>query len=422
MKTRVILLFLLIAWFTPCRSQTLIDRIIAVVDREIITESELNERVNFIAFQNKLDATKEDLKRQVLDAMVAEKLILAQAIIDSIEVPDDQVTQALDQQIQNITRQLGSTERVEQYYGKPINRIKREFRDEMRKQLLVQRVRQSREASLTVSRREAEEFFTTFKDSLPRVPEEFALSHIFMVPKADSSHQLQTRQKLQAILDSIRAGGKFDDFAKRHSQDGSAAGGGDLGWVKRGDFVREFEEVVFALKENEISSIVKTQYGFHIIQLIGRRGESVRARHVLLKIEKGAASDSTTVQQLRALRERILKGEPFSDLAKKYSEDEESKLLGGDLGELTVDQLAADFASVVTEMKTGEISQPHRVTLGASYGFQIIWLRKRIPSHTMNLEDDFTRVEQLALYMKKNRTNQEWVAGLKKSIFYEIRF
>ncbi|MEK7748875.1 MAG: peptidylprolyl isomerase [Bacteroidota bacterium] len=422
MKTRMILLFLLIASFNLCRSQTLIDRIVAVVDREIITESELNERVNFIALQNKLDATKEDLKHQVLDAMVAEKLILAQAIIDSIEVSDDQVSQALDQQIQNITRQLGSTERVEQYYGKPISRIKREFRDEMRKQLLVQRVRQSREASLTVSRREAEEFFTTFKDSLPRVPEEFALSHIFMVPKADSSHQLQTRQKLQAILDSIRAGGKFEDFAKRHSQDGSAAGGGDLGWVKRGDFVREFEEVVFALKENEISSIVKTQYGFHIIQLIGRRGESVRARHVLLKIEKGAASDSTTVQQLRALRERFLKGEHFLDLAKKYSEDEESKLLGGDLGELTVDQLAADFASVVTEMKTGEISQPHRVTLGASYGFQIIWLRKRIPSHAMNIEDDFTRVEQLALYMKKNRTNQEWVAGLKKSIFYEIRF
>lgn len=422
MKIGIAILLVLTAWLTPCRSQTLIDRIVAVVDREIITESELQERVNFIAFQNRLDAGKEDLKRQVLDAMVAEKLILAQAIIDSIEVSDDQVTQALDQQIQNITRQLGSTERVEQYYGKPINRIKREFRDEMRKQLLVQRVRQSRESALTVSRREVEEFFSTYRDSLPRVPEEFALSHIFLVPKADSSHELQTRQKLQSLLDSIRAGGKFEDFAKRHSQDGSASGGGDLGWVKRGDFVREFEEVVFGLKENEISGIVKTQYGFHVIQLIGRRGESVRVRHILLKIEKGAASDSSTVQQLRVLRDRILKGEPFSDVAKKYSEDEETKPLGGDLGELTADQLAADFASVVTEMKAGEISQPHRVTLGASYGFQVIWLRKRIPSHAMNLDDDFTRVEQLALYMKKNRTNQDWVAGLKKSIFYEIRF
>jgi len=402
-------------------SQTLIDRIVAVVDKEIITESELQERVNFIAFQNRLDASKPELKQQVLESMVAEKLILAQALIDSIEVTDDQVNQALDQQIQNITRQLGSTERVEQYYGKPINRIKREFRDEMRKQLLVQRVRQSREASLSVSRREVEEFYTTFKDSLPRVPEEFVLSHIFMIPKADSAIEQQTRQKLQSILDSIRAGGKFADFAKRYSQDGSASGGGDLGWVKRGDFVREFEEVVFSLKEGEISGIVKTQYGYHIIQLEGRRGESVRARHILLKVEKGAASDSIAVRQLRELRERVLKGESFADLAKKYSEDEETKTLGGDLGELTSDQLTPDFASVVKDLKEGEISQPHRVTLGATYGFQIIWVRKRTPSHAMNLDEDFRRVEQLALYMKRNRVNQEWVNELKKSIYWDIR-
>jgi peptidyl-prolyl cis-trans isomerase SurA len=402
-------------------SQTLIDRIVAVVDKEIITESELQERVNFIAFQNRLDVSKPELKQQVLESMVAEKLILAQALIDSIEVTDDQVNQALDQQIQNITRQLGSTERVEQYYGKPINRIKREFRDEMRKQLLVQRVRQSREASLSVSRREVEEFYTTFKDSLPRVPEEFVLSHIFMIPKADSAIEQQTRQKLQSILDSIRAGGKFADFAKRYSQDGSASGGGDLGWVKRGDFVREFEEVVFSLKEGEISGIVKTQYGYHIIQLEGRRGESVRARHILLKVEKGAASDSIAVRQLRELRERVLKGESFADLAKKYSEDEETKTLGGDLGELTSDQLTPDFASVVKDLKEGEISQPHRVTLGATYGFQIIWVRKRTPSHAMNLDEDFRRVEQLALYMKRNRVNQEWVNELKKSIYWDIR-
>jgi len=415
------LISLLLCGLSVSTSQTLIDRIVAVVDKEIITESELQERVNFIAFQNKLDATKPELKQQVLESMVAEKLILAQALIDSIDVTDDQVNQALDQQIQNITRQLGSTERVEQYYGKPISRIKREFREEMRKQLLVQRVRQTREASLSVSRREVEEFFATYKDSLPRVPEEFTLSHIFMIPKADSSIDARTRQRLQAILDSIRAGGNFADFAKRYSQDGSASSGGDLGWVKRGDFVREFEEVVFGLKENEISNIVKTQYGYHIIQLEGRRGESVRARHILLRVEKGAVSDSATVRELRNLRERIVKGESFSDLAKKYSEDEETKGVGGDLGDLTADQLTGDFASVVNGLKEGEISQPHRVTLGATYGFQIIWLRKRVASHTMNLDDDYPRVEQLALYMKRNRVNQEWVAELKKNIYWDIR-
>ena len=154
MKLRLFsVLFFSLFTFCLSASQTLIDRIVAVVDREMITESELQERVNFVALQNRLDATKPELKSQILDAMVAEKLILAQAIIDSVEITDDQISQALDQQIQNIIRQLGSAERVEQYYGKPINRIKREFREEMRKQLLVQRVRQSREAAISVSRR-----------------------------------------------------------------------------------------------------------------------------------------------------------------------------------------------------------------------------------------------------------------------------
>lgn len=422
MKQRLFVLALF-PFLSVCHSlsQTLIDRIVAVVDKEIITESELQERVSFVAIQNRLDATRPELKTQILESMVAEKLILAQALIDSIEITDEQVNQALDQQIQNIVRQLGSTERVEQYYGKPVSRIKREFRDEMRKQLLVQRVRQAREASLSVSHREVVEFYSSFKDSLPRVPEEFTLSHLFMVPKADSSVEFMTRKKLQAILDSIRAGGSFEDFARRYSQDGSASGGGDLGWVRRGDFVREFEEVVFSLKENEISSIVKTQYGYHIIQLAGRRGESVRARHILLRIEKGAASDSTTVRELRALRERILRAESFAELAKKFSQDEETKPLGGDLGTLTADQLTADFSPVVKDMKEGEVSDAHRVALGASYGFQIIWLRKRTPSHEMTLEQDFSRVEQLALYLKRNRENQEWVNELKKNIFWEIR-
>jgi len=419
-RLSVFLLYFLLT-FSASISQTLIDRIVAVVDKEIITESELQERVNFVAMQNRVDATKPELKSQILESMVAEKLILAQALIDSIEITDEQVSQALDQQLQNIVRQLGSTERVEQYYGKPINRIKREFRDEMRKQLLVQRVRQAREATLSVSRREVEEFYATYKDSLPRVPEEFTVSHLFMVPKADSAVELQTRRKLQGILDSIRAGSSFEDFARRYSQDGSAAGGGDLGWVRRGDFVREFEEVVFSLKENEISNLVKTQYGYHVIQLAGRRGESVRARHILLRIEKGAASDSVAARALRALRDRALKGESFADLAKQYSEDEETKPLGGDLGILTTDQLTADFASVVKEMKQGEISDAHRVTLGASYGFQIIWLRKRTPSHEMTLAQDFSRVEQLALYLKRNRENQEWVNELRKNIYWEIR-
>ena len=141
----------------------------------------------------------------------------------------------------------------------------------------------------------------SFKDSLPQVPEEFELSHIYIVPKPDTAVEAKTGMIMQSILDSIHAGGDFADFAKRYSTDpGSAASGGDLGWEKRGVFVREFEETVFGLKEGEISRIVKTQFGFHIIQLLGRRGESVHARHILMKIEKGPASDSAAVDTLRS--------------------------------------------------------------------------------------------------------------------------
>jgi peptidyl-prolyl cis-trans isomerase SurA len=420
----IYVLLMLAVLFLPLilSAQTMIDRIAAVVDKEIITESELNERVSFLAMQNRIDPNQKGLRAQVLDGLISEKLILAQALIDSVEVTDDEVTRALDQQIANFVRQVGSEQRVEQMYGKPISRIRREYRTEIKNQLLVQRVRQQREASVSVTRREVEDFFTSFRDSLPQVPEEYELSHVYIVPKADTAVEAKTRKVMQSILDSIRAGGDFSDFAKRYSTDpGSAAGGGDLGWEKRGVFVREFEETVFGLKEGDISGIVKTHFGFHIIQLLGRRGESVNARHILMKIDKGPASDSATVDTLRSLRIRALKGESFAELASKYSEDEDTKSIGGDLGVITADQLQPDFATQIKDMKGGEISEPQRTVVGASYGFHIIWMRKRIPTHAISIQEDFKRIEQLALYMKRNKMNAEWLDELKKTIYVDVR-
>jgi peptidyl-prolyl cis-trans isomerase SurA len=407
---------------TVAFAQTVVDRIVAVVDKEIITESELHDRVMYAAMQNHADPTNAALRKQVLDGMVSEKLVLAQAVIDSVQVTEDEVTRAVEQRVSAFTRQVGSEQRVEQIYGKPVSIIKREIRSDIKNQLLVERVRQQREATMAVTKREVEDFYKAYKDSLPPVPEDFELSHIYMVPKADSSIEAKTQRFAQVLLDSLRAGADFATFAKRYSVDpGSAATGGDLGWEKRGVFVHDFEETVFRLKEGDISDIVKTQFGFHIIQLVERRGENVHARHILLKIEKGSASDSQAVQQLNAIRERALKGESFAILASKYSEDEETKSVGGDLGELTADQLQADFAAQVKSLKAGEISDPVRAVVGSSYGYHIIWVRKRIAPHTMTLDGDYHRLEQLALYMKKNKANVEWIEELKKSIFVDIR-
>ncbi len=418
-KTLILAGFLLSS--ASLHAQTVIDRVVAVVDKEIITESELNERVAFYAYQNKLDPSTVGLRRQLLESMIAEKLVLAQAIIDSVQVTDDDVTQALDQQIQRLERQFGSDKAIEEAYGKPIGRIKREYRDEMRKQLLVQRVEQSRQSSIQVTANDVAEFYATYKDSLVEVPETYTISHIYVVPKPDTSIERQTFMKAKAILDSIRAGGDVADFAKRYSSDATAASGGDLGWSKRGDFVPEFEEALFGLKEGQVSDVVKTQFGYHIIQLIGRRGESVHARHILFRVEKGAASDSATVQEMRAIRERAIKGETFAELAKQYSEDEQTKPLGGDLGEVTSKDITSDFADEIKALKVGEISEPTKIAVGNSYGYQIVLMRKRSPAHMPTLAGDYKQLERLALYLKQTRLNNQWIEELKKNIYLDVR-
>jgi peptidyl-prolyl cis-trans isomerase SurA len=184
-------------------AQTLVDKIVAVVDKEIITESELNERVTFYAAQNHLDPGQTELRKQILDGMVSEKLVLAQALIDSVDVTDDEVTRALDQQIANFVRQIGSEQRVEQLYGKSISRIKRDYRNDIKNQLLGQKVRQQHEANVSISHHEVEDFFASFKDSLPQVPEEYQLSHIYMVPRPDTSVEVKTRARFCGFCKTV---------------------------------------------------------------------------------------------------------------------------------------------------------------------------------------------------------------------------
>ena len=198
-----------------------LDRIVAVVGKEAIFLSDLKAQTEFYAVSNRINPETPGLKEQVLDAMINEKLVLAQALRDTaIRVTEDQVTTRLDELIaQRIAHpQVGSQQKLEELYGMPVSRMKREFRDEMRKQILAQQLQQARFDGVTASRREVENFFTTYKDSLPEVPEEFELYHIFRFPRVSTAMRDAIMQKARAVLDSIRAGGDFADFAKRYSE------------------------------------------------------------------------------------------------------------------------------------------------------------------------------------------------------------
>jgi peptidyl-prolyl cis-trans isomerase SurA len=401
-------------------SQTVIDRIVAVVDKEIITQSDLDYAVLSVATQNKLDPKSPEVRSQVLDELINEKLILAQAELDSITVTNDEVTDQLDRQIKLLAQQYGSEQKLEEVYKMSVPKMKREFRDEIRKRLLIQKIRQQRQANINVSRLDVEQFYEANKDSLPMIPKEYELSHIFIQPKPDSTVEKQVYNEALAIIDSIKAGGDFADFARRYSADpGSAAQGGDLGWWRRGSFVPEFEAAAFALKDSEISAPVRTKFGYHIIQLLERRGESVHTRHILLKIEQSQADDDSTIAELKRLRARVLAGENFGVLARKYSEDQDTKDIGGDLGKVPVDQIDPSFLELLKPLKAGDISEPAKVPVGNSYGYHIVWVRSITPEHKMNLNDDYQRLEQLTLQFKANEDYENWVKGLRKTIYWQ---
>ena len=417
-------LFLSAAWSasTAQSQQDMLDRIVAVVDNDIILDSELNSQVQFLALNNRIDAKTPGLRDQVLQNMINERLIVARAIEDSVTVTDEEVQQQLDQSIQQRIQQVGSEARLEELYGMPLSRIKREYRDEMRKNLLAQRLQQQRFGNASIGRFEVEEFYRTYKDSLPPVPEEIEISRIYIEPRASTEARDLARKRAQAVLDSLQGGADFSALAKRHSQDlGSAPQGGDLGLVRRGQFVKEFESAVFALNDGQISSIIETEFGFHIIQLIERRGDAVHARHILIRVQKTAGADSATVTLLDSLRRAALGAQSFADLAKMFSEDKETKLLGGSLGTVELEQVDKAWYPFVAPLKSGEISPPFRVTAPPNYGYQIVQMRKRTPAHTMLPDTDYHKIEALALNYKRSKDYQNWIAELRSKIYWQVK-
>jgi peptidyl-prolyl cis-trans isomerase SurA len=319
MKTKI--LFLIISCSVILSAQEVLDKIVAVVDDEIILKSELDFQASLLAAQRNVNPASASFKQNVLNSMIEDKLVFAQANLDSVVVTDEEVTQRINYQIDVFVQQYGSREKVEQVYGMSIEKIKRELRDEVRKNLMIQRLRDQKFSSIEASRREVEEFFNTYKDSIGIIPEKVKISHIYRNPKASEKVKQAAYNFAKALLDSLNEGVDFSELAKKYSEDpGSASQGGDLGFVKRGVFYPEFESVAFSLEVGQTSGIVESPVGFHIIQLIEKRGESIHTRHILIKIKADDQADLKTIDFLSEIRDSIVKGYgTFDDYAKKYS-------------------------------------------------------------------------------------------------------
>ncbi len=416
-------LFLLFIVCNLYAQQQAADEIVAVVDNEIILQSELNYQIIQFAAQQKIDPSTAGLKEKVLNQMIEEKLAYAQAQLDSIQVTDDEVKQRIDYQINYFEQQYGSKEKVEQLYGMSIEKIKRALEDPIRKQIMVQKLEEKKFGDVDATRREVEQFFDTYKDTIGVIPEKVQIAHIFMVPKASAKMKEQYREKAEEILDSLKHGADFAEMAKKYSEDpGSAAEGGDLGWVGKGIFYPEFEAAAFALKPGELSGVVESPVGFHIIQMIEKRGDKIHVRHILIKIKKGDQADLETIEFLTNIRDSILAGKgTFAEYAKKYSEDKESSVYGGDLGTFYLNQLDQSMLDIVSKLKENEISFPKRIDYGKdNYGYHIVLLEKRTAQHQASLDTDYTEIKKLADQYKKQKLYDNWIGQLKKTIYWKI--
>lgn len=424
-KIRRFVLAALIIFIGLLPAQQRVDGIAAIVGNEIIMLSEINSTVAQYAIKNKLNLSTNpqlynELSRKALQNGIDEKLLSIKADEDTIKADEERVDQALNQQIDYMVQQVGSIEKLEEYYGSPIAKIKKDLRKQIEDSYRIDLLKQRRFGAMKISRREVEDFYQSYSDSLPVLPPTVDISHILIQLNPSEESLQEAYTKIENIKKMLQDGADFGELAKKYSEDpGTASRGGDLGFVSRGDFVKEFEEVAFGLNEGEYSDIVQTQFGFHIIQLLEKKGEKIHARHILMQLRPTQKDEELVIQKLNAIRDSLMSGKAtFEDMALKYSDDPNVKEDKGHLGKYRTDsfQIKA-FETVSDTLSPGEISHPFKT----EFGYHIVQLHSREEERKVSLKKDWQQIEQLALEFKREREFKDWLASLREEIPVEVK-
>jgi len=401
-----------------------LDRVAAVVGNEIVTYSEVFGELLRLSFQNpSIDPMDKDLQQRALDEIINEKLFVAKAIEDSVEVSDEEIEARFREVLSNMIRQYGSEKRVEDIVGKPISRIKMEYSDIIKSRLLAEKVKQMKLFSVKLTPKDTEEFFEKFKDSIGTIPEKIVLHHIVKYVNADMTAKESAYLSAKKVRDSIIKGGNFAEFAKRHSADVATAGdGGNLGWFDKGKLFQEFEKAAFALLEGEVSLPIETPFGYHLIQTLEKKEKSINTRHILFKIGQSGDDTERTKAALQELIDKHKAGEDFEELAKKHSDDKESRGFGGMLGEVQLSELPPNMYSVIAKLNDGEVSQPLEFKQDPTkQAYHIIYRKKTIEAHTPDISKDSRTLEFMALEYKKNKMLRDWIEDLRGKIYWEVK-
>jgi len=411
---------LLFVSFLEAQQEILLDRVASVVENKIVLMSDVVLAANAVAAQQKINPNTNPVAyKKILESsresMVEQLLIIEMAEQDSVEILDKDIDKALNQQIDNIIAQTGSKELAEAALGKKISDFKRSYRDDMRGKLLAEKYTSSLTSSISVSRGDVVDFYNTYKDSIPSFPTLYKTHHILLEIKPSEKSQKTAYEKTLNIKKEITQGLSFEEAAKKYSSDpGSKDKGGNLGYVSRGVFVDEFEKVVFTVEKNKLTDPVKTQYGYHLIEVLERTGEKVLARHILIRNEITDFDKKETYEKANKIKNSIKSFDDFYKAAQEFSDDKTSNSNGGLLGMIDLEYYQVpEIKKVIKDINIKTISNP---TL-TNFGYHLIWVENIKEGGTPDLENNWLDLKEMALNKKKSDWYNSWIQDVKNKFY-----
>lgn len=427
---KLILLFCLISITALSQNEgVVLDKVVAVIGKNVILMSDVENQYSQMKNQG---GANDNSKCEIFEELMYQKLLLDQAQKDSIEVTEGEIEDNLDRRIRYFVSQIGSEQKLEEFYKKTISEIKDDFREVIARQMLSDRMQGSLTQSVKVTPTEILKFYKKIPvDSLPKINKQIVLEQIVKYPPINETEKLSIKEKLRSYRERVMKGEKFSTLAVLYSEDlGSARKGGELGFVGRSDLVPQFAAVAFKLKEpNDMSRIVETEFGFHIVQLIEKRGELMNLRHILLKPKVSPLDMQKAQSFIDSVRTLIATDSiAFDFAANKYSEDKATNKNGGLMinpmtgnSVFENEQLTPSVAYAIRGLKEGDLTRAFKAKDERGQEvYKILRIKQIIEPHTASIDKDYQLIQDICLGDKKRRFVDLWIKRKQASTYMKI--
>lgn len=396
-----------------------LDKIVAKIGGEVIFHSDVEEQMAMMRERKGNPGKPEQCL--ILESLMAQAMLVHYAKIDSVEVTEDEVDAEIDARMDQILTYMNNDRKLfQEVYGQTVSEMREQVKDDMQRKLLGDKMQAEIMKNVDITPAEVLEFYNRIpKDSLPYFNAEVELAELVIYPQINEEERAKALEKINKVKDLLKAGEDFATLARKYSDDGSARDGGDLGWTTRGSFVPEFEATAFQLEVNETSDVIETEFGYHILQLLERRGNSIHTRHILVRPRITDADLQKTVNKLDSIKMLIAADSlSFPDAVHRFGDkrvqsySNNGRMINPKTTNTffeTADVDSEIFFSIDT-LKVWDITPPieYRTQLG-DYSYKIVQLQGRTTPHKANLKQDYSRIQEAAKESKRNVAFSDWV-------------